>query len=141
MKLSEKGHYAPPPQLKPAAQRVANTLSGWEGMQARTHWLLGDENEIDGADFYCGDQEVGHIHLDSEAHIFLPRTVADALINSGLARRMPWSRDAVMFGVNTLRDVDHAIRLFRLSYDRRRGASHSELLARVRESAGGEAVV
>jgi hypothetical protein len=52
MKLADKGRYAPPPQLEPAAQGVAETVARWPGVQARAHWLLGDERRTDGADFY-----------------------------------------------------------------------------------------
>lgn len=70
MKLEEKGRFAPPPTLDKVAQRVSDAVAAWEGVHARTHWLLGNENEVDGADFYLGDEELGHIHLDSEAHVF-----------------------------------------------------------------------
>ena len=43
IKLSEKGRFAPPPKLEgAAAQRVAETVAAWDGVVARTHWLLGE---------------------------------------------------------------------------------------------------
>jgi len=54
-----KGRFAPPPKLKAAAQRVSEAVAAWQGVHARTHWLLGDEREVDGADFYLGENEVG----------------------------------------------------------------------------------
>jgi hypothetical protein len=131
MKLADKGRFAPPPTLKPAAQRVSEAVAAWDGIHARTHWLLGDEREVDGADFYLGENEVGHIHLDSEAHVVQPRIVADLLIKAGLARRLEWSRSVVVFAIDRPVDVEHAIWLFQLSYDRRRGATTGELVARV----------
>lgn len=136
MKLAEKGRFAPPPKLERAAQTVSETLASWEGVHARTHWLLGDERKVDGADFYFGEDEVGHIHLDSEAHVFQARKVADAVIAAGLGRPFAWSKDVVVFRVARQRDVDHALWLFRLSYDRRRRVSVDELVARVRTYAG-----
>lgn len=133
MKLEAKGRYAPPPVLEPAAQRAAQAIAKWEGVHARTHWLLGDEREVDGADFYFGSDEVGHIHLDSEAHIFVGRSVAAALIKAGLARRFEWSREAVAFEVRAQGDVGHALWLFELSYERRRGLAPDALLARIGE--------
>ena len=133
MKLSQKGKYAPPPKLRSAAQKVSQAIAGWNDVVARTHWLLGDEQEVDGVDFYVGENEIGHIHLDSEAHIMLPRLVADALIKAGVGRRLEWSRAAVVFGIESPTEVDHALWLFRLSYDRRQGTSTVDLLSRVRD--------
>ena len=140
MKLAEKGRYAPPPALEANAQRVAQTLATWPGVHARTHWLLGDENEVDGADFYVGEDEVGHIHLDSEAHVFAGKELARALIESGLARRFEWSAEAVVFEIRRRSDVRHALWLFDLSYRRRRGLSVAALLRRVEEYATQESV-
>jgi hypothetical protein len=139
MKLSEKGRYAPPPQLKAAAQRVSETLAKWPGVQARTHWLLGDEREVDGADFYLGEEELGHIHLDSEAHVMHARPIAQTLIKAGLARRFPWSAEAVVFEIRTQADVALALWLFQLSYDRHRGLESAELLARITDYVAGGA--
>ena len=131
MKLSEKGRYAPLPALKPAAQHVSEALAKWAGVQARTHWLLGDEREIDGADFYFGEDELGHIHLDSQAHVMHARPVAEALIKAGLGRRFQWSAEVVVFDIGRQTDVAHALWLFELSYDRRRGTQRADLLARI----------
>ena len=131
MKLSEKGHYAPPPQLEPAAQRVSETLASWPGVHARTHWYLGDEQVVDGADFYLGEEELGHLHLESTAHVMHARAVADTLIKVGLARKFPWNREVVAFHVRTQRDVAHALWLFELSYARRQGVAQAEILARI----------
>lgn len=46
MKLSEKGRYVPPPSLPKHAQAVLEVLAGWPDVHARTHWLLGDEQEL-----------------------------------------------------------------------------------------------
>jgi hypothetical protein len=139
LKLSEKGRYAPPPQLEPAAQRVSETLAKWPGVHARTHWLLGDEQVVDGADFYFGEDELGHIHLESQAHVMHAQPVADALIGAGLGRRFRWSGEVVVFDIWKQADAAHALWLFELSYDRRRGVSSSDLLARINDHVGGGA--
>jgi hypothetical protein len=131
MKLAEKGRYAPPPQLKPAAQQASEALATWAGVHARAHWLLGDEREIDGADFYYAEDELGHIHLDSQAHVMHARPVVEALIKAGLGRRFHWSAEVVVFDIRKQADIAHALWLFQLSYDRRRGAKNPELLARI----------
>jgi Family of unknown function (DUF5519) len=131
MKLAEKGRYAPPPQLKPAAQQASEALANWAGVHARSHWLLGDEHEIDGADFYYEQEELGHIHLDSQAHVMHARSIVQALIKAGLGRRFQWSAEVVAFDIREQSDVAHALWLFELSYDRRRGTTAAELLARI----------
>jgi hypothetical protein len=131
MKLAEKGRYAPPPQLEPAAQHASLAIAKWAGVHARAHWLLGDEREIDGADFYFGEDELGHIHLDSQAHVMHARPIAEALIKANLGRRFPWSADVVVFDIEKQTDVAHALWLFELGYDRRRGTKNAELLARI----------
>ena len=135
MRLAQKGRYAPPPELEPAAQRVSQLLAHWPGVKARAHWLLGDETVVDGADFYFGQEEVGHIHLDSEAHVFIGKAGVDSLVSLGLARRFHWSRDIAAFQIRGQRDVAHALWLFELSYERCRGLSVAGLLARISQYA------
>jgi len=130
MKLAEKGHYEPPPRLPKHAQAVSSALAGWENVHARTHWLLGDETTVDGADFYVGERELGHIHLQGEAHIAVPAALRNALIKAGLAAPFQWSNSFVVFQISTAADVDPAKALFRLAYDRLNGASSAELVAR-----------
>lgn len=117
--------------LPKLAQRVSETVGAWPDVHARTHWLLGDEREVDGADFYLGEEELGHIHLDGEAHVFLPRMLVASLVAAGLGRPFRWSANVVVFAIGRVKDVEHALWLFQLSYDRRRGASTAELAARV----------
>lgn len=136
MKLDEKGRFRAPPKLDAAAQRVSETVRSWPTVHARAHWLLGDETTIDGADFYVGERELGHIHLDSEAHVMQVRSVADAVIAAKLGRALPWSRSAVVFPIASRADVEHALWLFRLQYDRLVGVASSALLERVRARVG-----
>jgi len=131
MKLSEKGRYAPPPRLEPAAECVSQALASWPGVHARTHWLLGDEQVVDGADFYLGEEELGHLHLNSVAHVMHCLPVATALIKAGLGRRFQWNREIVVFPIRTRADEEHALWLFELSYERRKGLQDRDLLARI----------
>ena len=130
MKLAEKGRYAPPPHLPVHAQAVSQALAKWPGVHARTHWLLGDENEIDGADFYLGERELGHIHLHGEAHIAVPAAVRKALIASGLAKPFHFNPGFVVYRIATAADVAPAKALFQLAYDHLQGVSSAELVAR-----------
>ena len=130
MKLSEKGHFVPRPSLH-TAEPVAAALETWPDVQARTHWELGDETIVDGADFYVGEKELGHIHLYDEAHIAVPRSLRDALIEAGLAERFPWSPAFVVKKIPNAKAARDAEWLFALAYDRLKGATLDELLARV----------
>ena len=131
MKLAEKGRFAPPPPLPKHAQTVADALASWPDVHPRTHWLLGDEQVVDGADFYLHDDELGHLHLDGEAHIAVSKHLRKALIASGLAAPFEWSRAFVVRQVRRASDVEPATFLFRLAYDRRRGVTEKELLDRI----------
>lgn len=128
MKLAEKGRFAPPPVLPPHAQAVSEALAAWPAVHARTHWLLGDEQEVDGADFYLGQEEIGHIHLDGEAHIAVSKRLRDALIEAGMAKPFRWNAKFVMFRIQTAKDRAHAEALFKLAYQCLQGASDAELL-------------
>jgi len=130
MKLAEKGRDVPPPRLPVHAQAVSQALAKWPGVHARTHWLLGDETEVDGADFYFGERELGHIHLQGEAHIAVPPPMRKALVESGLALPFHWSPGFVVYQIATAADIARATALFQLAYDRLQGVSSAELLAR-----------
>ncbi|RYG85245.1 hypothetical protein EON77_05900 [bacterium] len=132
MKLVDKGHHAPAPRLvSPHAQRVAETLASWKGVNARTHWYLGDETVVDGADFYLGEEELGHIHLEAEAHVALPPSVVEAVIRAGLGRPFRWSRGFVVCRIDGEAAAENALWLFALSLACRAGTPTRELLARV----------
>ncbi len=131
MKLAAKGRYAPPPSLPTHAQSVSESLARWPAVHARTHWFLGDEREVDGADFYVGEEELGHLHLDGEAHIAVTRALREALTGAGVAKPFRWSASFVVFRVRSAADVEHALGLFGLAYDRLRGTPEAELLARI----------
>lgn len=134
MKLSEKGRHAPPPRLPRHAQGVVEVLAGWSGVVSRAHWRLGDETVVDGADFYVGERELGHLHLDGEAHIAVGRELGAALVKGGLAERFPWATTFVQHAVKSAADAERALFLFELAHARLNGASRASLEARVAES-------
>jgi hypothetical protein len=134
MKLQDKGHFATRPTLSGVAESVACAIEGWPSVHARTHWQLGDETIVDGADFYVGEHELGHLHLYPEAHVRVPRTLRDPLIAAGLARPFRWSEAFVVHRVRTTADAQATEWLFRLAYDRLVGASVASLLDRIHAS-------
>jgi len=135
MKLQEKGRFAPPPDLPKHAQLVSKTLASWTDVHARTHWLLGDESQVDGADFYVGEEELGHLHLEGQAHVATGLVLRKALVAAALASPFRWSSKFVVQDVARAEDVEHALWLFRLAYDRVNGVPDDELVTRVHEYA------
>ena len=131
MLLREKGHFAPRPVLEGVAENVALQVEKWANVQARTHWQLGDESIVDGADFYVGQRELGHLHLYAEAHVRLPRELRDLVIAAKLAKPFRWSEDFVVHRVRSAREAAETEWLFQLAYDHLRGTSLSELADRV----------
>lgn len=135
MKLSDKGRFAARPVLDGQSEVVARTVEGWASVHARTHWQLGDETIIDGADFYVGERELGHLHLFAEAHIAMPRALRDAVIAARLASPFRWNESFVVQRVKTSADARATEWLFRLAYDRLQGLSLATLQARIEERA------
>ncbi|MDX2013264.1 MAG: DUF5519 family protein [Myxococcaceae bacterium] len=132
MKRSEKGHFAPPPRLAPPhAQSLSETLARWPGTEARTHWFLGDESTVDGADFYVGEDELGHLHLDGEAHVAVGTALRDALVRAKLAHPFVYSRAFVTWPVDSAADRARAEWLFSLRYGVLTGGSVDEALRQV----------
>lgn len=131
MKLSEKGRFSPPPALPKHAEVVSKALASWPGVHARTHWLLGDETVVDGADFYVGDEEIGHLHLEGQAHVATGAVLRKSVVAAQLAGPFRWSAKFVVHDIARASDVEHALWLFRLAYDRAQGVTDEELITRV----------
>lgn len=131
MKLVDKGRFAVRPSLEGPAESVARNVETWPAVHARTHWQLGDETVVDGADFYVGERELGHLHLYPEAHIAMPSALRDAVIAADLARPFRWSESFVVHRVKTAAEARAAEWLFRLAYDRLQGVSLAALQERI----------
>jgi hypothetical protein len=137
MRLESKGEVRPPPQLKGPAQTVSQEIQSWPGIIAASHWFLYDRTQVDGADFYVGEMELGHIHLDGELHLGVTVGLRRELIEAGLAEALPWAEDWVQAPISTPSDARTAVWLFRLAYDRLTGTPIPELRRRIREDRRG----
>lgn len=93
MTLAAKGRFAPPPVLDDRLQGLSETVGSWPEIVSATHWQFSHNGQVDGADFYRGEDELGHIHLDGNVHIVTTPALAAAMIAGGLARRAPWLAD------------------------------------------------
>ena len=96
-----------------ASKRIERELLSWEGVTAAPH-------PFGGIEFRLGRRELGHLHGDRLADLPFPRRVRDELVAAGRARPhhvLPAS-GWVSFSIGADADVDCALELFRLSYER-----------------------
>jgi Family of unknown function (DUF5519) len=99
--------------LVPEAQkRIANEVSKWDGVAALPH-------RFGGTEFKVGRREIGHVHGDYQADIAFPLGVRNKLVSEKRAEphhilpKSGW----ITFRFRKKEDIDHAIDLFRLSYE------------------------
>ena len=128
MSRTAKGRVAPAPRLGAEAQAVADDVAALPLVTVQAHWEIGSQTVVNGTDFYVGEHELGHIHLDGEAHVPVGRALADALVAAKLARRFRWNRDFVVVDTD---DREHAQWVFGLRRAQIDGASEAELRVRV----------
>lgn len=133
MRLESKGEIRPPPKLKGPAQSVSSQIQSWPGIIAATHWFLYDRTQVDGVDFYVGEKELGHIHLDGELHLCVTVGLRRRLIGAGLAEALRWAEDCVQAPISNRRNARDAVWLFRLAYDRLTGTPIPDLRRRICE--------
>ncbi|MEH6471023.1 MAG: luciferase family protein [Halopseudomonas sp.] len=134
--LGQKGPVAPPPVLDHPYQIAAKTVAGWDDVIAATHWHLFRRGEVDGADFYVNERELGHIHLDGRVHLASNHFLGKALRQNGLAQPFPFAgyEHWVCFEIGSTDEAAHAIWLFRLNYLRLRGMAEQDLLEEIRQA-------
>ena len=130
MSRREKGRVAPPPALAEAPQAVADAVARLPGVTVQAHWEIGSQDAVNGTDFYVGEEELGHIHLDGEAHVPLGAAVVEALVKAGLARRFRWSG---AFAVVDTDDVEQAVWVFSLRHRQIGGLHRDEVAALIGE--------
>ena len=132
MKLEDKGPIKPPPRLTKFAQQVSKEIQSWEGIITATHWDLYERTKPDGADFYVGQTELGHIHLNGEVHLATGLELAKVLIENKLAEKFLYGKDWVTCPINTNADAAHAIWLFTLNFKRIKGEQLEELMKEIK---------
>ena len=117
MKRSSKGPIAPPPQLDGALQTVSRVVETWPNVVSTVHWDLNDHKRVDGIDFYVGDLELGHLHLDGSLHLATNPALGAELIAEGAAKRFPYAKGWVCENVDRI-GPDAMIALIKRNYDR-----------------------
>src|SRR5258706_16436730 len=118
MRLETKGEIRPPPRLKGPAQSVSFEIQSWRGVIAATHWFLYDRTQVDGADFYVGEKELGHIHLDGELHLGVTAGLRRQLVEAGRAEAFRWGEDWVQAPSFIRQHSRNGLWLCELGYDR-----------------------
>ena len=93
--------------------RIEGEVSGWPGVEAKPHRYSGVEFRVRG-------HEIGHLHGERLADLPFPRKVREKLVAEGRARlhhvlpETGWTS----YPIRGPEDVDGALELFRLNYDR-----------------------
>lgn len=97
--------------------QITAAVRSWPGVETRPH-------RFGGVEFRLGRRELGHLHGDRIADLPFPRRVRDELIAEGRVRPhhvLPES-GWITISIRSPEDVEPAIELFRMSYERAAGA-------------------
>lgn len=95
------------------SQRIEREVGSWDGVTVSPH-------RFGGIEFRVGRRELGHPHGDRLADLPFPVPIRRELVEAGRAEphhilpKSGW----VSFWIRRGNDVDAAIELFRLNYDR-----------------------
>ena len=94
-------------------------MAAWPEVQVSMHWHFSDQNRVDGVDFYVGDEELGHLHLDGSIHLATTAALQAELIGEGVGVPFPYARGWTHGSVRRL-GVAAAAALFLRNYHRLR---------------------
>ena len=137
IKLRNEGLVQPAPVLRDSAQLVSTQIQSWPRVVAFTHWLLGDPNVVEGAEFHITDEgesdggELGHIHHNGDMHLLLTEALRNLLVRLSLAKPLIWDKKWVVWNITTTEDAEHALWLFGLGYERLLGTHVDELVVSI----------
>ena len=131
MKLEEKGKFLPPPILEKYSQMVSTQIQKWKNIIAATHWHIYDNTQVDGADFYVGEEELGHIHLDGSVHLATNKELKKVFLDKKLAKQFRYAENWVEFKIVSEKDAIKAILLFQINYERINGIPLKDLILKL----------
>ena len=98
--------------VRGAGQKIEETLTQWEGIEAVPH-------RFGGREYRMGKREIGHIHGDGLVDIPFPVSVRDEVVAAGLADHhhiLPES-GWISKWLRTPEDVETALELLKRSYE------------------------
>lgn len=96
---------------------LVEEVGSWPGVDVAEH-------RFGGVEFRVGRRELGHVHANGPGRSFadlpFPRAIRDELIAAGRARRHHALPDSgwLTVPIRTADDLDHAVDIFRTSYER-----------------------
>lgn len=102
------------------AERIGRELEGWPGVESRPH-------RFGGVEFRVRGHEIGHLHGERLADLPFPVRVRKELVAAGKAEEhhvLPetgWTS----YRIRGPEDVEGALGLFRLNYDRLRAGGNA----------------
>jgi luciferase-like monooxygenase len=103
--------------------RLEAAVTNWEGVTVHEH-------RFGGREFRYGRRELGHLHGDRLADVPFPRRIAAMLVETGRAQPHRFARGGwVSFPIRGEQDIEAAVELFRLSYERARVAERRQAAA------------
>ncbi len=129
--LRNEGELRPAPALAGPAQTVSVAVQSWANVKSFTHWRLGDPTVVDGAEFHLPEGELGHIHLGGEVHLALTEELRTLLVKRRLAEPFRYHQAWVQAPIQSTVEAQHGTWLFRLAYDRLRGAVEQDIVNRI----------
>ncbi len=94
-------------------ENIGREVTGWHGVEERAHRFGGVEFRVNG-------HEIGHLHGDRQADLPFPVRMRKELVESGQAQvhhvlpETGW----VTYRIRGEEDLEGAIELFRLNYER-----------------------
>ena len=134
--LRNEGPLLPAPKLAGFAEEVSAEIQSWPGIVAFTHWQRDDPTRVDGSEFHLEEGgELGHIHLDGEFHLAMSKPLRARLVELKLARPFVWHQAWVTASITSPGDVNQAVWLFKLGYDRLCSVPEHTLFSRMEERA------
>jgi luciferase-like monooxygenase len=97
----------------PAGERIRREVSSWPGVSVEPH-------RFGGVEYRVGRREIGHVHGNRLADLPFPIRIREQLVADGRAQPHHILPDTgwVSFRMQSAADVDEAIALFRLNYER-----------------------
>lgn len=96
---------------------LVEEVGSWEGVDVGEH-------RFGGVEFRVGRRELGHVHANGPGRSFadlpFPRLIRDEIIATGRARPHHALPDSgwLTVPIRTAEDLDHAVGIFRRSYER-----------------------
>jgi len=100
------------------AETIEREITGWSGVEAKPH-------RFNGVEFRVNRHEIGHLHGDRLADLPFPVRMRKELVAEGRAQlhhvlpETGW----VSYPIRGEKDVEGALELFRLNYERITGRS------------------